>query len=427
MTHPRVCIVGGGASGLVCARVLASQDYQCEPTIFEQNPFIGGQWNYNDDGTSETTAVYKNLRTNLPCSVMQFTDFPFPNDPPESYVSIKEMHEYLIAYAKLHELEKYLLLNTKIYSIDETFTVTYTQSDNDLPQRTNQKLIEKHENYAIYSEQFDAICVANGHYSKIYIPSDIPGFNTHTFPIIHSHSYREPESYQNKSIIVVGASHSGIDICGELTSVAKHVILSMKEGNIENFNIVLNLLRQSGKHLCTDNLSTNFSIAPIIERIENDTVYFQNQTSFQPDLLIFATGYEYQMPFLQGKLQIDENRLQKNHYVYPLYKQLFHGDYPDGHLSFLAIPFRIVPFPLAEIQSHIVARVLTGKLSLPTREQMFNELENLSLPQNHNYHCVNMIEYANDLFQLMSESNKYFGYKFTIDECRRIRKVSPQQ
>lgn len=426
MQRPRVCIVGGGASGLVCARVLASEDYQCQPTIFEQNSFAGGQWNYNADGTSESSAVYKYLRTNLPCSVMQFTDFPFPNSPPESHVSVKEMHEYLVAYTKHYQLEKYLLLNTKINSIDETFTVTYTvrfQSENDLPQRADQKLLEKHENYAIFSEQFDAVCVANGHYSDMYIPSNIPGFDSHTFPIIHSRSYREPECYENKSIIVVGASHSGIDICGELTSVAKQVILSMKEENMEQFNMVLNLHRQSGKHLCIDDLTKNFSIASTIERIDKDTVYFQNQTSFKPDLIIFATGYNYHMPFLQGKLQVDENRLLNNHYVYPLYKQLFHADYPDGRLSFLAIPVRIIPFPSAEIQSHIVARILTGKLSLPTREQMYNELEHLDLPQNHNYHCVDMIKYANDLFKLMSESDKYFNYRLTIDDCRDRKSV----
>ena len=181
MKPTRVCIVGGGASGLACARVLSSKEYDCEPTIFEQNSFIGGQWHYNSDGLSKTTAVYKNLRTNLPCSVMQFSDFPFPNNQPESYVGHREMQEYLIAFAEKHQLFKYILLNSKVISIDETFTVTYTVLINETSKRPYQSLVETNENYVIYSEQFDAICVANGHYSEIYIPDDIPGLRSHTF------------------------------------------------------------------------------------------------------------------------------------------------------------------------------------------------------------------------------------------------------
>jgi hypothetical protein len=426
MSCRRICIIGGGASGLGCARVLSSDEYNCEPTIFEQTSFIGGQWHYDPNGFSLTSAVYKNLKTNLPCSVMQFSDFPFPNNEPESYVSCKEMEEYLIAYAEKYQLFKYIVLNAKVDSIDDTFTVTYTvriTSENELPKRIYQKLLKKNDNYAVYSEQFDAICVANGHFSQVYIPSDIPGLHEQTFPIIHSRTYRDPEDYRDKCVIVVGGSHSGIDICGELAPVAKQVILSMKEENIEHFKGILNLLRLSGKQLCTDYLSTTFSIAPCIERIDKDTVYFKNQTSIKPDLIIFATGYDYRMPFLLGKLQVDQDRLFKNRYVYPLYKQIFHANFPDGTLSFIVIPYRVVPFPLAEVQSHLIARVLCGKISLPTREKMISEIDNSSLSHNYAYHLVDMIKYTRDLIEMMNESNTYFDYKFMIDNERRVRKI----
>ncbi|CAF3578234.1 unnamed protein product [Rotaria socialis] len=425
MKRHRICIVGSGSSGLACARVFSSDDYNCEPTVFEQNPFIGGQWHYDPDGLSETTAVYKNLKTNLPCGVMQFSDFPFQNIDPESYIGCKDVEDYIIAYAEKHQLYRHILLNTKVNSIDETFTVTYTvpiDKENEMSKRSHQKLVTRNENYATYSEQFDAICVANGHYTEMYIPNDIPGLRSRTFPIIHSHSYREPEHYRDKCVIIVGASHSGVDISSELAPIAKQVILSMKEENKNQYEKVLNTLRQNGKQLCTNYLSTTFSIVPPIERIDKDTVYFQNQTSIKPDLIIFATGYEYRMSFLQGKLQVDQDRLCNSHYVYPLYKQLFHADFPDGTLSFLTIPYCIVPFPLAEVQSHIIARVLCGKLSLPSRDDMINVIDNLSLPLNRSYHQVNMIEYAEDLFEMMKDSNKYFNFEFSINNQRAIHK-----
>lgn len=426
MKSRRVCIVGGGASGLACARVLASEEYRYEPTIFEQNSFIGGQWNYDPHGTASSSAVYKNLKTNLSCSVMQFSDFPFPNDPPESYVGVREMNEYLLAYADQNQLKKYLLLNTKVESIDEMFTVTYTvqiKSENDLPIRTNQTLIEKTETYATYSEPFDAVCVANGHYSEVYIPSDIPGLEQRTFPIIHSRSYRQPEVYRDQCVIVVGGSHSGIDICGELAPIARQVVLSIKEENIDHYQGVMNLLRQSGKELCTDYLSKNFSLVSVIESIDRDTVYFKNQISIKPDLMIFATGFDYQTPFLQGKLQVDLNRLQHNRYLYPLYKQLFHANFPDGRLSFLTVSYRIVPFPLAEIQSHLIARVLSGTAFLPTREQMIEEIDRSIVSPTRSHHYVDMIKYAEELFEIMNQSNDEFQYKFVIDNQRRIRKI----
>lgn len=427
MQRHRICIIGGGASGLACARVLSLDEYNCEPTVFEQTSFLGGQWHYDPDGLSPTTAVYKNLKTNLPCSVMQFSDFPFPNNEPESYVSYKEMEEYLLAYVEKYQLKKYILLNTQVNSIDETFNVIYTvkvsSSEDELPRRTYQKLLNKNEDFVVYSEQFDAICVANGHYSEMYIPSDIPGFNSHTFPIVHSRSYREPEFYRNKCVVVVGGSHSGIDICGELASVVKQIILSRKEENHEQFQGVLNLLGQTGKDLCTNYLSTTFSIAPSIERIHNDTVYFKDQTSIKPDMILFATGYEYRMSFLTGKLQLDQERLFNKHYAYPLYKQLFHAHFPEGTLSFLTIPYRVVPFPLAEVQAHLIARVLCGDISLPSREEMIDEIDNSLLPDNRAHHCVNMIKYTEELLEMMNESNKKFNYKFVIDNQRRVRKI----
>ncbi|CAF1504967.1 unnamed protein product [Adineta ricciae] len=419
MKRIRVCIVGGGASGLACARVLALDEYHCEPIVFEQNSYIGGQWHYDPEATSNTSAMYKNLRTNIPCMAMQFSDFPFPNDPPEAYVDAKTVEDYLIAYAEKHQLLQYICLNTTVNSIDETFTVTYTMKLNSaskLPPRSERQLLEKTDDYAVYTEKFDAICVANGHYSEIYLPDDIPGFHSHTFPIIHSRSYRDPEHYRNFCVIVVGASHSGVDICGELMSSSKQVILSMKEQNTDHFKLALDLLRQSGKSICTDYLSTKFCIVPPIERIDQDTVYFENQASIKPDSIIFATGYEYRMPFLQGKLQIDQTRLLDNHYVYPLYKQLFHAKFPDGTLSFLTIPYRIVPFPLAEVQSHVVARVLCGLISLPSSEQMIAYIDSLPLPQNRLYHCVHGVEYARDFLEMMKDSDKHFNYRFVMPQ-----------
>ena len=55
--------------------------------------------------------------------------------------------------------------------------------------------------------------------------------------------------------------------------------------------------------------------------------------------------------------------------VSPLYKHLF----PPRHapsLSFVGLPWKIVPFPLYELQSRWVARLLSGRVQLPPVDVM---------------------------------------------------------
>lgn len=54
----------------------------------------------------------------------------------------------------------------------------------------------------------------------------IPGINTFPGKILHSHSYRKPEEFSRKSIVILGASASGIDIGIELCGEAKQVYVS---------------------------------------------------------------------------------------------------------------------------------------------------------------------------------------------------------
>ena len=49
-------------------------------------------------------------------------------------------------------------------------------------------------------------------------------------------------------------------------------------------------------------------------------------------------------------------------------KHIFHMQYPS--LAFVEIPEMIVPFPLAECQAAVIARVWSGRLALPTQVDM---------------------------------------------------------
>ena len=80
------------------------------------------------------------------------------------------------------------------------------------------------------------------------------------------------------------------------------------------------------------------------------------------DDVILCTGYEYNFPFLEAiaeKLPLSWS----NKCVTPLYKHIFHLKYPS--ISFIGLPYSVVPFMLFEIQAYFVASVYTGKTLLP--------------------------------------------------------------
>jgi hypothetical protein len=79
------------------------------------------------------------------------------------------------------------------------------------------------------------------------------------------------------------------------------------------------------------------------------------------DVLVFCTGYHYRFPFLDaGLIGVEDN------WVSPLYQDLLHVDHPT--LAFIGIPFKVVPFPLFEVQAGWFARLLAGGFRLPPVE-----------------------------------------------------------
>ena len=78
------------------------------------------------------------------------------------------------------------------------------------------------------SQDFDAVVVSNGHYSEPNTP-DIPGMGSFPGIQLHSHNYRDPEAFRGKSVLVIGASNSGLDISREVAEVASKVYLAARD------------------------------------------------------------------------------------------------------------------------------------------------------------------------------------------------------
>jgi hypothetical protein len=63
-------------------------------------------------------------------------------------------------------------------------------------------------NCCVALQEFDAVVVANGHYSEPNLP-DVAGADAWPGLQLHSHNYRTPEVFRDQVVVVVGASNSG--------------------------------------------------------------------------------------------------------------------------------------------------------------------------------------------------------------------------
>ena len=99
---------------------------------------------------------------------------------------------------------------------------------------------------------------------------------------------------------------------------------------------------------------------------KNRSVRFENgRVESEIDAIVFCTGYFYSLPFLKS---LEPQLIRDGTHIQHTYLHLFYSPRPT--LSFLALPQRVIPFPVAEAQSAVLARVYSGRLSLPPYEEM---------------------------------------------------------
>jgi dimethylaniline monooxygenase (N-oxide forming) len=108
---------------------------------------------------------------------------------------------------------------------------------------------------------------------------------------------------------------------------------------------------------------------PNIKEFKGKTVIFEDGSSQDFDMVVYATGYKVTFPFLkETAFDVSESNDLR------LYKKVIHPDYPN--LFFLALiqPLGAI-MPLAEIQSKWIAKILKGDVLVPTHEAMMADIE----------------------------------------------------
>ena len=355
----RVGVIGGGAGGLAVVRALQKHAPSVDVIGFEQSPHLGGTWvmdSSSSPSSSYTTesALYHSLRTNLPKEIMRFDDLAFPASLP-SFCHHTDVREYLENYASTFDLSTHYKMSTRVQGAEWDADTSCWSLSTYSPGSEEAETVE-----------VDALVVANGHFSHPKVPADI-GIDAFAGMLSHSHAYREPSAYAGLDVLVVGAGPSGVDISREVAGVARSVVVAAGDPNDS-------LPRALQDAVSAD--ASNLTALPRVSRFCPDgaSVLLADGAEVGPfEAAILCTGYEYSFPFLPPSLvSVPE---ENPGLVLPrLYQHMWHP--PLGsRLAFVGIPFKVIPFPLMEVQASWFAHVVAGSVSLPSQTEMENETD----------------------------------------------------
>lgn len=313
------------------------------------------------------TGIYTDLFTNIPA---RFTRYSYlPNE--EEYLDKSRLiYPFMTRNEFINRIQNFIEKEQLYNNIRVNSTVMKAHKDLETGNwvltiriqdpKTN---IEKW-----YQESFDAIAIGNGHYTIPVFPQ-IEGMAEYNkkFPnvITHTKSYRSPEDYKDKTVIVVGGSISTINVLQYIVPVAKKII-NAKRGDHKVFGWINNALKS--KNIVPKSQIVKFS--------ENGEVTFADgSTEKNIDKIVFTTGYHYHYPFLDGQLQLPG----KSSKVGGLYKDTFGIN--DPTIGAIGVAISSLNFHTIEASAAALAGVWSGAKTLPTKQEQINHAADLERDQ----------------------------------------------
>ena len=386
----KVCIIGAGSSGLAAAKTFSERGIPFD--CLEREGDIGGLWNE----ATNTGVVYDTTYLVSSRKYTGFEDYPFPDEYP-TYPSHRETLAYLRAYALNFGILDQIEFNTAVERVERAQDGWRVKVAG-----------EKRPRF------YRALVIANGHHHVPRIPN-IPG--TFTGEILHSRDYRSVKQLADKRVVVVGSGNSASDIVVDATSVAQRIYLSMRRGTyfvpkfmfgrpmdgIINFCEKLPMPRglrnvlythwhrlivgrnelyglPEPEHRVMDSHPTmttvlpqlvahgRIGVKPQIAAFDGNKVRFSDGSEVEADLVVYATGYEISIPFLDNNFIFDADKRPL------LYLNVFHPEFDDLFAVGL-IQANGSIWRLADYQSQLVASYLIALAERHERADWFHQLK----------------------------------------------------
>jgi hypothetical protein len=377
-----VVVVGAGPAGLATLKAL--RDKGIPALCYDSGEQPGGLWAYG----GPDSGAYATLHLNTSKRRTEFADLPMPGDWPD-YPAHDRILAYLTDYVARFDLARDIRPRSTVTRVEPLagggWRVVATTPDGEV------------------TVDADAVVVANGHNSVPRLPEPMPpGL---TAASMHSHDYRSPAQLAGRRVLVVGAGNSAMDIAVDASQVARTTLLSLRRGvwivpkylfgrPSDTLNGALarrlpwrvrQLISQSLLRLATGKPSAyglpdpehgflqdhptlsdallsrvghgEIGIRPAIASFEGSTVVFADGRRDEVDLVVWCTGYQVWMPFLDPSLVGAEG--------VEYYRHVFALAAPPGLFFVGLMQSTGAALPVVEAQAKLVAAYLSGDYALP--------------------------------------------------------------
>ncbi|MGB3072038.1 MAG: NAD(P)-binding domain-containing protein [Ottowia sp.] len=386
----RVAVIGAGAAGLCAARHLLARGMSV--VVYELGSCIGGLWVFgNDNGRSP---AYESLHLNSEARVTAYEDFPFPEGSP-LYPGHRQVHQYLESYAEKFGVTPHIRFRSRVVDVAAAETGRWRVVLDDGS-----------------SSEFDAVVVGSGHQGT---PSHPAWQQDFTGEYLHSHSYRIPEPFRGKRVLVVGMGNSAVDIAADICVVTQATTISARSpvlmmprmlfgvptsrvlgrlekgwmpwpvrrtirealtrivhGRMEQWGFVTPKSRThptSHPSLMSHFVWDRIKAKPGIRSVKGQQVTFVDGSTETFDTVIAATGYDVDLPFLAPELRpLVGHKLD-------LFLRVVHPKCPG--LYFVGM-FNVAGggnIRMMDDQAKWVTDLVTGKLAPPDEITVRNAME----------------------------------------------------
>jgi putative flavoprotein involved in K+ transport len=293
-----VVIVGAGPAGLAAAVSLKRLGIGF--TLFDREGVAGGSFH----------RMQRSMRLLSPRRFVNLPHFPYPGC--EEYPRMPDYAGYLKNYAEHFDLTPERREILEIIPDDGGFEIRSVAGPN------------------IFTR---CVVVATGIFSHPVWPN-IEGLEpqneTTGIPVLHARDWTSPEPYLGRRILIVGAGISGVAIAEECAEAGLQVIISRRSTRrrlvrprwlgidvLHWFRPWEFLPREFFGSLCKRGVHSpaydhgyrgllrkkKILELPEIKLVVNGTVLFSNRDRREVDVIVAATGYRYETPFLSAAIR----------------------------------------------------------------------------------------------------------------------------
>jgi trimethylamine monooxygenase len=344
MSKTRVAVIGAGPSGTAQLRAFQSAAAKGaeipEIVCFEKQEDWGGLWNYtwrtglDEYGEPVHSGMYRYLWSNGPKEGLEFADYTFEEHFGKqiaSYPPRAVLRDYIVGRLKKAGVRHWCRFRHPVRWVtydDATGKFTVHAEDLKAPR--------------VYSEQFDYVVVATGHFSTPNVP-EFPGFETFNGRILHAHDFRDALEFKDKDILIIGTSYSAEDIGSQCWKYGCRSVTVSHRTKPMGYK-----------------WPDNWQEVPILEKVEGNLCTFRDGSQKRVDAIILCTGYLHHFPFLEEKLRLrTANRLA----TADLYKGVVWVRNPK--LFYLGMQDQWFTFNMFDAQAWWVRDAILGRIKIP--------------------------------------------------------------